>query len=207
MSVTSNESVGRESGVVQHSFTVDRSAREALGGHGGSVLWFTGLPGSGKSSIADEVERQLHGKGLRTFVLDGDSVRTGLCKDLGFSPEDRAENVRRVSEVARLMVDAGIIVLVCLVSPFAADRRAARKLFADGEFLEVFVDTPLPVCIERDPKGLYAKSAAGDLPTMSGVGQNYEVPDRPDVHVDGRQPIRHSAAAVIDRLGPISQFD
>ena len=190
----------RSTNVTEHIFTVDRAARETLSGHAGRAIWFTGLSGSGKSSIANEVERQLHALGIRTFVLDGDAVRSGLCKDLGFTEEDRAENVRRVAEVARLMVDAGVVVLVCLVSPFRVDRRTARALFAEGEFSEVFVDTPLEVCIERDPKGLYAKSAAGNLPNMSGVGQTYETPTAPEVHLDGRAPIKTSAQQVLSTL-------
>ncbi len=190
----------RSANVITHEFTVNRNARETLGGHGGRAIWFTGLSGSGKSSIANEIERQLHALGIRTYVLDGDSVRGGLCKDLGFTAEDRAENVRRVAEVARLMVDAGVVVLVCLVSPFRVDRRTARSLFEEDDFTEVFVDTPLAVCIERDPKGLYAKSAAGNLPNMSGVGQSYEEPTNPEIRVDGRQPIKDSAQQVLDRL-------
>lgn len=190
----------RSANVQQHHFTVDRSARERLAGHQGRVLWFTGLSGSGKSSIANETERRLHALGIRTYVLDGDSVRAGLCKDLGFTEEDRAENVRRVAEVARLMVDAGLVVLVCLVSPFRVDRRTARTLFNDGEFTEIFVDTPLEVCQQRDPKGLYAKSAAGEIPNMSGVGQEYEVPTMPDVHLDGRREVAESAADVLAAL-------
>lgn len=190
----------RSANVTEHDFTVDRAARERLAGHAGRVIWFTGLSGSGKSSIGNDVERRLHALGIRTYVLDGDSVRSGLCKDLGFTPEDRAENVRRVAEVARLMVDAGTFVLVCLVSPFRADRRDARSRFDEGDFVEVFVDTPLDVCIERDPKGLYAKSAAGNLPNMSGVGQEYEAPTHPDVHLDGRRPIADGAATVIEIL-------
>lgn len=191
----------RSANVSEHHFTVDRGARETLAGHPGRTIWLTGLSGSGKSSVSNEVERHLHGLGIRTFVLDGDAVRGGLCKDLGFTPEDRAENVRRVAEVAKLMVDAGTVVLVSLVSPFRADRRQARALFDEGDFMEVFVDTPIEVCIERDPKGLYAKSAAGDLPNMSGVGQDYEAPSHPDVHLDGTEPIVDSAAKIIEALG------
>jgi bifunctional enzyme CysN/CysC len=190
----------RSANVSEHHFTVDREAREVLAGHAGRAVWFTGLSGSGKSSIANQVERKLHALGIRTFVLDGDSVRGGLCKDLGFTPEDRAENVRRVSEVARLMVDAGIVVLACLVSPFRSDRRDARSRFVEGDFVEVFVDTPLQVCVERDPKGLYAKSAAGQLPNMSGVGQDYERPTHPDLRLDGVAPIADSADQVIALL-------
>ncbi len=191
----------RSANVVEHDFTIDRAARETLNGHPGRVLWFTGLSGSGKSTVANEVARTLHALGIRTFILDGDSVRHGLTKDLGFTPEDRAENVRRVAEVAKLMVDAGLVVLVSLVSPFRGDRRAARALFDEGDFLEVFVDTPLEVCIERDPKGLYAKASAGTLPNMSGVGQDYEPPTHPDIHLDGRRPAGENAAELLERVG------
>ncbi len=191
----------RSANVVEHDFTIDRAAREVLNGHAGKVLWFTGLSGSGKSTVANEVARTLHGLGIRTFILDGDAVRHGLTKDLGFTPSDRAENVRRVAEVAKLMVDAGIVVLVSLVSPFRADRRAARALFDEGDFTEVFVDTPLEVCIERDPKGLYAKAEQGALPNMSGVGQEYEAPTHPDVALDGQRTPAQNAADVLAAVG------
>ncbi len=191
----------RSANVTEHDFHVDRGARENLNGHPGRVLWFTGLSGSGKSTIANQVESQLFSLGIRSYILDGDSVRHGLSKDLGFTPEDRAENVRRVAEVANLMVDAGLLVLVCLVSPFRGDRRTARSLFGEDDFLEVFVDTPLEVCIARDPKGLYAKSAAGNLPNMSGVGQDYEAPTHPDLRLDGVAPVADSVSAVLAKLG------
>ncbi|MFM2438789.1 MAG: hypothetical protein RLZ55_1614, partial [Actinomycetota bacterium] len=190
----------RSANVAEHDFSLDRAARETLNGHRGQVLWFTGLSGSGKSTVANDVARRLHALGVRTYILDGDSVRHGLTKDLGFTPEDRAENVRRVAEVARLMMDAGLVVLVCLVSPFRTDRRAARALFAEGDFAEVFVDTPLEVCIERDPKGLYAKAAAGELPNMSGVGQDYEAPTHPEVRLDGTDAADANAAEVLGRV-------
>ena len=191
----------RSANVIEHDFTIDRVARQTLNGHPGRVLWFTGLSGSGKSTVANEVARSLHGAGVRTYILDGDSVRHGLSKDLGFTPEDRAENVRRVAEVAKLLMDAGIVVLVSLVSPFRTDRRAARALFDEGDFLEIFVDTPLDVCIERDPKGLYAKAAAGQLPNMSGVGQDYEAPTHPDIALDGRRTPAENCADVLSVLG------
>lgn len=171
--------------VVPHSYDVDAKARANLMGHPSRVVWLTGLPGSGKSTIADATVRRLHALGVHTYVLDGDNVRTGLNKDLGFTAEDRAENVRRVAEVAKLMKDAGLVVFVALVSPYRADREAAAGLFEDGGFLEVFVDTPVEVCAERDPKGLYAKAAAGNLPNMTGVGQAYEVPEAADLVLDG----------------------
>ena len=183
--------------VVEHAYAVDHEARELLMGHPPRVVWLTGLPGSGKSTIADAAVRRLHGLGVHTYVLDGDSVRMGLNKDLGFTPEDRAENVRRVAEVARLMLDAGLVVFVALVSPYEADREAARGLFAAGQFLEVFVDTPVEVCAERDPKGLYAKAAAGALPNMTGVGQGYEIPVSPDVVLDGTGDLEASVDTVV----------
>jgi len=182
--------------VVPHAYDVDHEARLRLMGHAARVVWLTGLPGSGKSTIADAAVRRMHAMGVHTYVLDGDNVRTGLNKDLGFTPEDRAENVRRVAEVARLMRDAGLVVFVALVSPYAADRRAAKALFGDGEFMEVFVDTPVEVCAERDPKGLYAKAAAGNLPNMTGRGQAYEIPEEPDLVLAGTDELD----AVVDRL-------
>ncbi len=178
-------SLRRSLNVVPHSYAVDREARARLKHQRPRVVWLTGLPGSGKSTIADAAERRLHALGMHTFVLDGDNVRTGLNKDLGFTPEDRAENVRRVAEASKLMLEAGLIVLVALVSPFRADRRAAREIFADGDFLEVHVDTPVELCAERDPKGLYAKAAAGSLPNMTGMGQGYEEPEHADLVLQG----------------------
>lgn len=182
--------------VVPHTYDVDRGARQLLNGHPGKVLWLTGLPGSGKSTIADAAVRKLHALGVHTYVLDGDNVRTGLNKDLGFTPEDRAENVRRVAEVAKLMMDAGVVVLVALVSPYRSDRRAARDIFDDGDFIEVYVDTPVEVCAERDPKGLYAKAAAGNLPNMTGAGQAYEIPEHPDLVLRGEGDLDAAAEQV-----------
>ena len=190
----------RAHNVVPHTFTVDREARATLKNQRPRVVWLTGLPGAGKSTIADALERTLHGLGLHTYVLDGDGVRTGLNKDLGFTPEDRAENVRRVAETAKLMADAGLIVIVSLVSPFRGDRRAAKALFAEGDFLEVWVDTPAEVVVERDPKGLYAKAKAGTLPNMTGVGQGYESPENPDLTVDGAGEVDDAVAQLLDAL-------
>ena len=186
----------RSFNVVPHSYDVDHEARVRLMGHEGKVVWLTGLPGSGKSSIADAAVRRLHALGVHTYVLDGDNVRTGLNKDLGFTPEDRAENVRRVAEVGKLMRDSGLVVFVALVSPYRSDRLAAKALFAPGEFLEVHVDTSVEVCAERDPKGLYAKAAAGSLPNMTGMGQVYEVPEDPDLILHGVGDIEASVSAL-----------
>ena len=189
-------SMRRSANVKYHDYAVDQDARRLLMGHDAKVVWLTGLSGAGKSTIADAAVRKLHAMGVHTYVLDGDNVRHGLNKDLGFTPEDRAENVRRVAEVAKLMRDAGLVVFVALVSPFASDRRAAKELFQPGEFLEVYVDTPLAVAQERDPKGLYAKAASGNLPNMTGVGQDYEVPKAADLVLDGSGALETS----VDRL-------
>ena len=188
----------RESEVVRHSFSVTREARESLNGVRAGVLWLTGLPGSGKSTIADEVEKSLFERGIRAYVLDGDTVRQTLSEDLGFSPEDRRENVRRVARAAQLMMDAGLIVIVSLVSPFRDDRDAARELFAHADFAEVFVDTPLEICQERDPKGLYARAAEATDSQMTGAGQAYESPLDPDVRLDGTQPIVQNAQTLVN---------
>ncbi|WP_230466101.1 adenylyl-sulfate kinase [[Actinomadura] parvosata] len=191
--------------VVPHAYTVDREARQRLKGQRARVLWLTGLPGAGKSTIANALERRLHGVGLHTYVLDGDNVRSGLNKDLGFTPEGRAENVRRVAELARILLDAGLIVIVALVSPYRADRAAARSLFAPGDFAEVWVDTPAEVCVRRDPKGLYAQAKAGRLPNMTGLGQVYEPPEHPDLVVDGSgslDDVTGELCALLDGLSP-----
>jgi adenylyl-sulfate kinase len=163
---------------------VTKQTRAAVLGNKPCVLWFTGISGAGKSTIADLVEKQLHAQGRPTYLLDGDNVRHGLNKDLGFSDADRAENIRRVAEVARLMVDAGLIVLVSLISPFRAERRMARELLGPGEFIEVFVDTPLAVAEARDPKGLYQRARRGELKNFTAIDSPYETPESPEIRVD-----------------------
>ena len=147
------------------------------------MLWFTGLSGSGKSTIANALEKALHERGIRTYVLDGDNVRHGLNSDLGFTDADRVENIRRIGEVAKLMVDAGIVVLTAFISPFRAERDMVRELFAEDEFVEIFVDTPLEIAEARDPKGLYQKARRGEIPNFTGIGSPYEVPLNPDLHI------------------------
>ncbi|WP_243039116.1 adenylyl-sulfate kinase [Dyella sedimenti] len=166
----------------QHT-DLDKDARSASKGQRPRCLWFTGLSGAGKSTVANLVERRLHALGYHTYMLDGDNLRHGLNKDLGFTPEARVENVRRVAEVAHLMVDAGLIVLVCVISPFQSERRFARGLFDEGEFLEVFVDTTLEECERRDPKGLYRKARAGEILNFTGIDSPYEAPERPELHL------------------------
>lgn len=193
----SRHAMRRAFNVVPHVYDVDHAARAALMGHPAKVIWLTGLPGSGKSTIADSAVRKLHALGVHTYVLDGDNVRTGLNKDLGFTPEDRAENVRRVAEVSKLMRDSGVVVFVALVSPYRTDRETAAALFGENEFLEVYVNTPVEVCAERDPKGLYAKAAAGNLPNMTGVGQGYEAPSDPDLILAGTGDLDQSVDTLV----------
>jgi bifunctional enzyme CysN/CysC len=163
---------------------VDKAARAALNGQRPGVVWFTGLSGAGKSTIANLVEKKLHAMGRHTYLLDGDNIRHGLNKDLGFTEADRVENIRRVAEVARLMVDAGLIVMTAFISPFRAERAMARGLVADGEFVEVHVDTPLDVAEQRDVKGLYKKARRGELKNFTGVDSPYEPPEAPELRVD-----------------------
>jgi bifunctional enzyme CysN/CysC len=163
---------------------VDKSARRAAQRHRSALVWLTGLPASGKSTLASRLEARLHGMGYRTYVLDGDNLRHGLNKDLGFTPADRVENIRRAGEVAKLMVDAGIIVIAAFISPFRAERLMVRELLERDEFVEVFVDTPLAVAEARDPKGLYRKARRGEIANFTGIGAPYEAPDAPDIHID-----------------------
>jgi bifunctional enzyme CysN/CysC len=164
-------------------------------------IWFTGLSGSGKSTIAYLLEKRLRAQGLRTCVLDGDKVRRGLNRDLGFTDDDQAEHIRRVAEVAKLMVDAGLIVLVSLISPFRSERRRARGLFAVGEFVEVFVDAPLAECERRDIKGLYAQARRGQLQNFTGIGSDYHPPENPEIHLEtGKNTSENCAASVCEFL-------
>ena len=180
---------------------VDKSARATSLGQTPRCLWFTGLSGAGKSTIANRVEQQLHARGRHVYLLDGDNLRHGLNRDLGFTDADRVENIRRVAEVARLMVDAGLIVLVSFISPFRAEREAARALFEPGEFAEVFVDTALEIAEARDVKGLYAKARAGQLPNFTGIDSPYEPPASPEIHLDtATEEADALAAKVLDWL-------
>ncbi|MDX5446259.1 MAG: adenylyl-sulfate kinase [Zoogloeaceae bacterium] len=184
---------------------VDKAARAASKGQKPCVLWLTGLSGAGKSTIANLVEKRLHAEGHHTYLLDGDNVRHGLNKDLGFTDADRVENIRRVAEVARLMADAGLIVITAFISPFRSERRMARGLVAEGEFLEVFVDTPLEVAEARDPKGLYRKARRGELKNFTGIDSPYEPPETPEIRLDAANMTPEAAAdqviAVMQRMG------
>jgi bifunctional enzyme CysN/CysC len=175
----------RSANISEHHYEIDRETRAAQKNQKAKVIWLTGLSGSGKSTIANALEKKLFGMGMHAYVLDGDNLRLGLNKDLGFTREDRAENVRRVSEVAHMLYNAGLITIVALVSPYAEDRDQAKALFPEGDFAEVWVKTPAEVCAERDPKGLYVKAAAGELPNLTGIGQEYEPPAGAALVLDG----------------------
>ena len=190
----------RGENITYQAYEVDKSARESAKNQRAKLIWLTGLSGSGKSTIANALEKRLHALGMHAYVLDGDNLRMGLNVDLGFTPEDRAENVRRVSEVGKLMIDAGLIVITALVSPFEVDRQRARSIFDEGDFIEVFVDTPVDVCIARDPKGLYKKASQGQIPNFTGVGQDYERPTKPELTLNGQEDVLVSTEQILKYL-------
>lgn len=187
----------RGENITYQAYEVDKSARESAKNQRAKIIWLTGLSGSGKSTIANALEKRLHALGMHSYVLDGDNLRMGLNVDLGFTAEDRAENVRRTSEVGKLMLDAGLIVITALVSPFEVDRQRARSIFNEGDFIEVFVDTPVDVCISRDPKGLYKKAAEGKIPNFTGVGQDYEKPTNPEITINGEVDTQISTEQIL----------
>lgn len=193
--------------IVWHQHFIDKAARAAQKGHKPALLWFTGLSGSGKSTLAGALEVELMQRGIHTYLLDGDNVRHGLCSDLGFAPADRQENLRRVGEVAKLMVDAGLVVLAAFVSPYQAERDAIRARFADGEFIEVFVDTPLSECEQRDPKGLYKKARAGEIKHFTGIDDPYEAPEQAEIHLQNHGQavgrVLNSLLTQLENLGVI----
>jgi bifunctional enzyme CysN/CysC len=194
-------SLRRAQNVHRQSLSIDRAAREKLNGHPGKVLWFTGLSGSGKSTIANALEVELHARGMHTYILDGDNVRQGLNRDLGFTDTDRVENIRRIAEVAKLMMDAGLIVMTSFISPFRRERDLARELIGPENFIEIFVDTPLEVCEQRDVKGLYKKARAGKIPNMTGVNSPYEAPQAADVTIRTQEtPLAESVRALRELL-------
>jgi bifunctional enzyme CysN/CysC len=199
--MTDSPATGRSPNVHWHRAAVTREARARLKAQQPCVVWFTGLSGAGKSTISNVVERQLHALGRHTYLLDGDNVRHGLNADLGFGDADRAENIRRVAHVARLMADAGLIVLVAFISPFRAERAMARGLMAPGAFVEVFVDVPLGVAEARDPKGLYQKARRGEISNFTGLDSPYERPEAPEVIIEAdRLGVEEAAEAVVAHL-------
>jgi len=191
----------KSTNITWHAGQVTRKDREKVLGQRGVTLWLTGLSGSGKSTVAVAAEHALVERGRLSYVLDGDNVRHGLNKNLGFSPDDRTENIRRIAEVAKLFTDAGVIVLTSFISPYRADRDAARAIFGEGDFVEVFVSTSLETCEERDPKGLYKKARAGQIPDFTGISAPYEAPERPELVLDtGKLAVPESVAALLRYL-------
>ena len=185
------------SNIVWHAHAVDKESRAEQKGQKPLVIWFTGLSGAGKSTLAGVLEQALAAAGKHTYLLDGDNVRHGLCGDLGFDDSARQENIRRVGEVAKLMVDAGLIVLTAFISPFRAERELVRNLLGPDEFVEVFVDAPLAICEERDPKGLYKKARAGEIRNFTGIDSAYEAPENPEIHLlNAGKPV----AVLVDEL-------
>lgn len=199
--MTSDSSTITNENTTWQSQTVTRADRELLNEHKSAILWFTGLSGSGKSTLSNAVEAYLHQQGARTFVLDGDNIRQGLCNDLGFSDESRKENIRRIGEVSKLMMDAGVITLTAFISPFRRDRRIVRDITNEGDFIEILCNANLEVCEKRDPKGLYKKARAGEIKDFTGISSPYEVPEHPEIIVEtGTQTVEESVSQVIDYL-------
>jgi adenylylsulfate kinase len=191
----------KSSDTVWHHATVTRARREQLNGHKSVIVWFTGLSGAGKSTLAHAVEERLHQMSCRTFVFDGDNVRHGLCGDLDFSEEDRRENIRRIGEMAKLFVEAGVIALTAFISPFRADRLKVRNLTAPGDFIEVYCRCPIEVCEQRDVKGMYRRARAGEIRDFTGISSPYEEPENPELAVDtGSMPLDQCVDQVIGYL-------
>ena len=190
----------KQPNVVWHHATVTRARRENLNGHRGEIVWFTGLSGSGKSTIAHMVEEQLHQMGCRTYVFDGDNVRHGLCADIGFSPHNRTENIRRIGEMVKLFLDAGMIALTAFISPFMRDRESVRKLVDAGDFVEIYCRCPLEVCEQRDVKGMYKRARAGEIRDFTGISSPYEPPGNPDLTVDTDKSTPEECAERVIRL-------
>lgn len=186
--------------IVWSESNISQDEREKILGQKGCVLWLTGLSGSGKSTIAKALEKMLFAKGKTAYILDGDNVRHGLCSDLGFSDEDRVENIRRVSELAVLFADAGLITITAFISPFAADRQKARTLLPEGRFFEIFVDAPFELCRERDPKGLYKKAESGKITSFTGIDSSYEKPEKPELVLETENISVEEAAGKIVSL-------
>jgi len=194
------EKTAKNNNITWFNGHVDREDREKLHGHKGAVLWFTGLSASGKSTIAHLAEKALHRRGCSTYVFDGDNVRHGLCEDLGFSPEDRSENIRRIGEMIKLFVDAGMVVLSAFISPQREDRRRVRNLLKEGQFFEIYVECPPDVCAKRDKKGIYAKAKAGIIKEFTGISAPYEPPEKPDLVIQSYKDDASKAASLVVRL-------
>lgn len=190
--------MAKATNITWHEAQIKKEDRRRLNGHSSAVLWFTGLSGAGKSTLSVAVEQELHRRGIRTYILDGDNIRHGLNKNLGFSPEDRKENIRRIGEVSKLFVDAGVMVLTAFISPYRADRDMVRELVEDNEFVEIYVHCPLEACEQRDPKGLYKKARNGEIQNFTGIDAPYEAPEHPELVVEtDKQPLEQAVGQVI----------
>ncbi|MED4891393.1 MULTISPECIES: adenylyl-sulfate kinase [Heyndrickxia] len=190
--------MAKATNITWHETKIKKEDRRRLNGHSSAVLWFTGLSGAGKSTLSVAVEQELHRRGIRTYILDGDNIRHGLNKNLGFSPEDRKENIRRIGEVSKLFVDAGVMVLTAFISPYRADRDMVRELVEDNEFVEIYVNCPLEACEQRDPKGLYKKARNGEIQNFTGIDAPYEAPEHPELVVEtDKQPLEQAVGQVI----------
>ena len=184
---------------IRHDYNITKADREKLNGHRSFLLWFTGLSGSGKSTLANLVEMELHKRGISTFSLDGDNIRQGINKDLSFAPEDRSENIRRIAEIAHLMVDAGVVTLAAFVSPYIKDRENIKSIVGDENFIEIYINTSLDECERRDVKGLYKKARAGEIKNMTGISAPYEAPQHPDIEiVTDHQTIETSVDTILE---------
>ncbi len=199
--MNSNQSKSFEKNIKWHEISIDRKKLEAMHGHKGMVIWFTGLSGAGKSTLANALNEALHLKGISTYVLDGDNIRHGLCKDLGFSDNDREENIRRIGEVANLFMDAGIVAITAFVSPFKADRDKVRSIIGNNDFIEIYCAADLSVCEKRDTKGLYKKARLGEIKEFTGISSPYEIPINPEISINtGTIGLTDSVKQIIDYL-------
>ena len=193
--------MGKSNHLTWHHSSVTKEDRHVLNGHKSCVLWFTGLSGSGKSTLANAVDQALYQRGVHSYVLDGDNVRHGLNRDLQFNKEDRRENIRRIGEVAKLFVDSGQIVSAAFISPYLADRQLVRNMFEPGEFIEIYLNCPIQVCEERDPKGLYEKARKGEIPEFTGVSSPYEIPQHPEIIIESnRESMEEAVHKIITYL-------
>ncbi len=201
MKDTSDVIAGKSSNTVWHEATITRLRREQRNGHKGAIIWLTGLSGSGKSTLAHALEDRLFAMGCNTYVCDGDNIRHGLCGDLGFSPQDRVENIRRIGEVVKLFMDAGVIAMTAFISPYRADRDRARKLVAPGDFIEVYCECAIDVCEQRDVKGFYRRARAGEIKEFTGISAPYEEPENPELRINsGVEPVERCVQRIIDYL-------
>lgn len=200
--------MSEEKNIVPHEHKISRNDRMELLAQKSKIIWFTGLSGSGKSTIAGRVEELLNEKGFLTYLLDGDNVRTGLNNNLGFSDGDRSENIRRIGEVSKLFIDAGVIVLAVFISPFKSDRKLVRELVGKGDFIEVFINCPLEICELRDPKGLYKRARAGEIKDFTGVSSPFEIPDRPEIEIRSDQMgVEQAAEKIVKQIKPKIELD